>query len=163
MLEGHQALSLVASDVVQFDALVHAEGDDEPSSTLVGIALILVNMAPSEVTHSAVVIIQAEDVLPRLGRPYQHVRIIGRVTRQKMASGVPLDAFNATLMALPQLFRISGHVNGPEIYFITARSRQLSVILPGDVHDGARLSELVHGVLLDGVGVPDEHVGLHAA
>lgn len=79
MLQSHQTLCSVTRDVIQLNALIHSQSHNEPSRPLVWIDLILVNMAPSEVSHCAIVIIQTEDILARLRRPYQNLRVLSSV------------------------------------------------------------------------------------
>ena len=62
------------------------------------------------------------------------------------------------LVALPDLLLDTGQVDGPQEDVVPTRSSQLTVVLPCNVHDLARLSEGVEGVLLNCVWVPYEDV-----
>lgn len=55
------------------------------------------------------------------------------------------------------------HVNRPNVYIRTAGGSQLPIVLPGDIDYLSGLIELVQRLPLDGVGVPDEDVGLVTA
>lgn len=76
-----------------------------------------------------------------------------------MTLGIPLDALNAALVPLPDLLGHFWHVYGPQEYLVATGSSQLAVVLPSNVHNLALLSKLVERLFLNGVWVPDEHIG----
>jgi hypothetical protein len=76
-----------------------------------------------------------------------------------MAFLIPLDAFDAALMSLPNLLWYLGHVNGPEEDFVGRCSSELPIVLPGDIHDSARLHKGVHWIFIDFGWVPHNNIG----
>lgn len=79
-------------------------------------------------------------------------------TCKKMALLIPLYALDTALMTLPDLLRYLRHINGPQEDLVASGSRQLPVVLPGDVHYLAWLHKSVESLLLYRIWVPDEHV-----
>ena len=77
-----------------------------------------------------------------------------------MTLGVPLNAFNTALMALPDLFRYVGHVDGPEIDLVARCSSKLTIILPSNIHYLAFLLKHFERLLFDCGWVPDQNIGV---
>ena len=80
-----------------------------------------------------------------------------------MASGVPLNALDASFMTCPDLLGVLGHVNRPQEDLSVTCGSKLPVILPCDVDNLATLVKLVKWVLLNGIWVPDQDVGFVAS
>ena len=75
---------------------------------------------------------------------------------------IPFYALYASLMCLPDFYRLIGGFYGPVIYFRLGGSSQELVVLPSDVDYLTWLVELVHWIFLKSGWVPNLDVGLVA-
>jgi len=74
--QGHQTLCFVASDVVQSNGLVHAQSHDKAHAALALVCRMGINVAPFKISDGALVVIQAQDEVSRLGRPDEHLLVL---------------------------------------------------------------------------------------
>ena len=77
-----------------------------------------------------------------------------------MTALIPLDTLNTGLVSLPYFEWLVRHIYAPIVHRIVAGRRQRLVILPSNINDLTRLHELIDGVLLNVVRLPDLDVGL---
>jgi len=58
MLQSHEAFSLIPGDVIESDGLVSAQGHNEANACLVGVGRVDVNIAPLEVSHCTILLVE---------------------------------------------------------------------------------------------------------
>ena len=75
---------------------------------------------------------------------------------------VPLDAFYASLVRLPDSYGLLWSIDGPVVYFRLGSCGQILIILPSYIDYLPWLLKLIDWVFLNGVGVPNQDVGLVA-
>lgn len=154
--------SPVTCNIIKLYVLIHAKSHDKADSTvhLLVTLRIWINIAPLEISDCDITrIIDANNRLFWLRRPYQYLRVILGTTCEKVALMIPFYIFNQIFMTLPNFERRMWCFNTPKIYLRLTGSSELSIILPSYIEDCTWLTEHVLWLFLYIEGVPYHNIG----